>query len=632
MTILRPLLSLLPPSKTKTVDDYRQEAADEFWSWAEERIVYHTDKLCEKAIRDIVKRIENPADNRMRLILTQSAVTLDSQSPLDKLLSSVKARSDSLIGVKIVGSSSLTIESFQQTVIAAALGVTSSVVYSDKSSTGIPLKGLDLSILEEIEVDRDLVIVIDDGDAIDRELLFKIFRLIYFLQKSQSFRISVVLNTDLGEPLMEDIICDEVIFSDIDMVRVPILNIRDLTLMIRSIFFGNSSELRLKGYLATLPAKDFDFISKELPITSMSPLELCSHLLLSVKNWFKNSELSFIKGTDDVLDIEKEIKKSGWAPPRSKKFHRIGDQICNIAQVRKSLGILGRVIGNIETALRQTSEIVINPVEELTSTMLPPDKQKPLLKKCLTELESKQRRNDVLFKNVGLQLVASNSVLITELVNVFGFDESDQLIERLMVFNKSVSTLSNRNYGASTQYDELYDCVCSHIELELETARNIEISEEILNLITVPSTKRLDEQMNTVGYFDQVVEFIRSPTIINSNDVDQGLKDVHTIANCIYGKAPKKQGGRATKGKENSNAKNEKKITATYCDLDVVTKSFKIEEMAESLATLEYWGLIKPPAGLVDLKSNFRIRKIYRDTWLVPPEDNAVSDDDYGDD
>ena len=180
MTVLRPIVDIYATS-SKTESRFRshQQSADQFWSWAEGRISYHMDAICETGVRAISDSSccvqEN--ESRMRVIITQSGQTPDQWSPFDRLASNI-ARTGAA-PVRIKGSSKLTMDSVESSILMGALGVTTGVVSSEQCSYTISLKGLDLSILEDVGVMKHLVVIIESADSIDRDILNKTIRLVH---------------------------------------------------------------------------------------------------------------------------------------------------------------------------------------------------------------------------------------------------------------------------------------------------------------------------------------------------------------------------------------------------------------------------------------------------------------------
>lgn len=619
----------------------KQETADFYWRWAETRIVEQTDKMCEHSVRQIVEAVTDRMDSgsRMKLILTQSAVTLDAVSPFDKLSATLATRK-SVFPVRISGSACPTIESVQQAIVQAVLGVTSSIVFAESSATGIPLKGLDASIVEELGVGQDLVVIVEEADAIGRDLLFDIIKLVYFLQKKAPCRMDLILNTDLGEPWIEEVVCDERIFADLHVRKIPLIDARELNRRIRSVFFGSACDSKLQGFPISLGEDDHEFLSRDLPGFSLSPMELCCHILLMVTNWFKKCQLSFIT---DPSTAEQDVKKLGLKlSAQLSKKGVLRDNMRNLIEGRKRVAVLGRVVSNLAKAIRGSDDGSLSSSEGMLKSG-----ESSLINQCVLEMQSKWRSGRK-FKEVGQDLEIHNERLIDELVCRFDFSRNDPCLTGVREFTGRAMELAQRNFGITEAIEQFYKLTKTYIETELTEVKNLKVAPELLTGFSeVASLQRPESMMTHVGYFDSTVAFLREdPKRVEKSAIAEGgLKKMHAVGRIVFGKQAavasigKKGSKKARTGKENQNTDNDwkpcvdtKKVSATYCDFDYLTQFVKKEDdmLAESLASLEFLGLVRPP-GYVDLSgmagfSESRIRKLYRDTYLVDEE--AGNDDD----
>ena len=628
-------------SQANPMDLAKQETADSFWRWAETRIVEQTDIMCEHSVREIVEAVTDRRDcgSRMQLILTQSAVTLDAVSPFDKLSATLATRR-SLFPVRISGSACPTIDSVQQAIVQTVLGVTSSIVFADSSATGISLKGLDASIVEELGIGQDLVVIVEEADAVGRDLLFDIIKLVYFLQKKTPSRIDLILNTDLGEPWIEEVVCDERIFADLHVRKIPLIDARDLNRRIRSVFFGSGCDSKLQGFPISLGEDDHEFLSRDLPGFSLSPMELCCHILLMVTNWFKRCDLSFIT---EPLKAEQDVKKLGLKlPPQLSKKGVLGENMRNLIEGRKRVAVLSRIVSNLAKAIRGSDDGSLSRLEGMLKTG-----ECSLINQCVLELQSKWRSGRK-FKEVGLDVECLNGRLIDELVSRFDFPIDDPCLTGVREFTGQTMELAQRNYGITEAIEKFYKLINTYIETELTEVKNLKVAPELLiGFSEVASLQRPESLMIHVGYFDPTVAFLREdPRRVEKSAIaEDGLKKMHAVGRIVFGKqvavasVGKKGSKKARTGKENQNTDNDskpcadpKKVSATYCDFDYLTQFVKKEDdmLAESLASLEFLGLLRPP-GFFDLSglagcTESRIRKLYRDTYLVDEE--AGNDDE----
>ena len=679
MTILRPVMgpsSMKPNGKTGTgtpIETARQVAADLFWNWAEARILAHTDKLCETSVESIARALADQpkSDRRMQTVLTQSAVTLDSVSPFDKLSSTLVKRG--IVAVRVSGSANPSLDSLQQAMLLGVLGVTSSVVYADSTRTGVSLKGLDLSLVEDIGIENDLVIVIEDGDAIEKEVLFRMVQLVYHLHlkvlATKKCRVSVVLDTNLGEALIEEVVSDERIYAGLALTKAPLINARDLSARIRSIFFGNTSEVAMYGFPVCLDESDLQFLTTSLPSYTLSPLELSCHILVIVANWFRTCRFAFLCqsvvssiGRDDTEDqiaclMEQSLKihlsrlknelKSSKVVTNPPAFVR--DVITNNLIVQQRLAIMGRVLCNFATGIRGEDTHVATIDEVTTLRIGKEDLPKSfsldtLIDKCVLELRSKQRDG----RPVDLCItdtIRANEDLITELVSVLGLSEAGP-VDSVAYVNERLSRLVGQTYNKSKVIDAFFTEIQTFLEKSLgplyaseEDAETQRLHAEMHGLLRGKPVADIEGKMTQVGNFDATVEFFRqdwTKKIANSAVVDDGLKEVHQVGSLVFGgagpsivKAAEKKTKTTQNGKKDTQT-GKTRVTSSHVDFDFITETFANPgfELAESLATLEFLGLVKPP-GAVDVSgTRIKVRKVYRDTWLAGEPGSASEEDD----
>lgn len=300
----------------------RQVSAEMYWRWVEDRISAETESQCVMSIKSIYSFVAG-SDTRFRVVLTQSASTLSKLSPfssLEKYLVKHTMRC-----VRLKGTDSLTTETLQSAIISSILG--GDEVYSNFASKSVSLGGLDLSIFDDQFISLlppiNLVIILEDCDSIDRQSLFQMISLLYYFNKK--VRLSLILESNLNESLIEETMSVESIFLDLNIVKLPLLSSRDLEQSIKRIFFGPGSDTNLAGYFPVqICSNNLSSLSK----SSVSLIDLTAGIFTLICDWFKQCPKSYLLKSlmDDDLDDEDTLKKI------SEKFQKnaIINRILNI--------------------------------------------------------------------------------------------------------------------------------------------------------------------------------------------------------------------------------------------------------------------------------------------------------------
>ena len=668
MTILRPCVDSLSAlaNRKQRVDSnlsrMKQEAADHFWEWAESRIRHHTGKFCEESVKSVVDRVTDRGsrDSRLKLILTQSASTLDSESPFDRLSEHFSIAG--VVPVRISGSSTLTIESVQVSLLMGALGVSTSVVFLNTGRSGVSLKGLDLSVLEDVPVDKDLAVIIEEGDSLDKELLFKIIELVHHLHaklKTRGCSASLILETDLGESMIEEIVHDESVFSSLELSKCALIDARELNGKIKSIFFGPCSEKNVRGFPIHFSQEDFDFLAKDLPPMSLSPMDVCEHIVVMVRRWFQRCQFSFLVGSvavntgneetiarrieEDLMSVFSELriddpilmKSSSTSIKLTRKAVTTFQQLLmNNLDLEQRLATIGLTLRNVARALEVACDEAIDQfILSCTDRFFSRTDKDPSISRIFMEIRCKKinpspaTTPDTVISNT----VRLNEELVQDLIEL-GMSRDSGAVDSIDFLNEQLRPLANQHFHQSKVLEEFYSILHKFVEKSLKILiGNDDCKDhEIVQSLFQPKSNHQDCLTN-VGTFDNFISFFRSLDSKSGRPpiVEKGLAEVSHVTRLIYGD------GKAQKGK--AKTKNGKhSITHNQIDLDLITQTFPTTEvdLAEALATLEYLGLIRPP-GVVDLvlpSTSLKVRKIYKDTSLISCERTSQELGDSHDD
>ena len=603
MTILRPVLSVSALDKrsvagrTRTADGISQDAADRFWDWAESRISAHTDRLCSKSVDEITSAVRRASsgDDRMQLILTQSAVTLDALSPFDKLEASMMRAG--ILPVRIQGSTNPSTASIEAAIIAAAVGVTGSSVRSDSCGGEVLLRGLDASLLEELPVRKDLVIIIEDGDSMDKDLLCKLVGVAFNLRRRLK-RLSIVMESNLRDSLISEVIDDENLFIGLSVSTIPLLDARELCLRIHAVFFGLSAEVNLAGFPIALNEEDGDFLLKDLPLMSTSPLDLCMHVLEVVVHWFRKCPLSLVVSAphSDFSSISKDIRPECLGSEYKGKtaISAFTSDLTRLMKSKQVLAIIGRVIENICRAVG--CSIALPAVKELTA--LHASDRGKCVEKALMEIQARRKTE---MEYMVASTVRSNNQLVNELASDFKISSDDPVLASIKNLNLELEPLGKRKFLQSKLIDDFFSLVDLWTRSVLPPVTDGEL--KAYTLLQTGTTTGLEKKFVDVDHFEPTLALLRAdPREIEKNaKVKPELREMFATARMVYGGAERK------------------KTIAKSIDLEVVVEKLRKDEieLAESLASLEFLGLLRQP-GAVDLayNSKVKLRRVYKDTPL----------------
>lgn len=606
MTILRPVVDAVAVQKrgkdsSAPVVAACQDSADKFWTWAEGRISYHTDAVCESSVSKIagISSSRDSSDPRMKLILTQSARAPDTFSPFDRMENAI---SDcGATPVRVRGTSKLTIESIQSSLLMAALGVTTGVVTSDQCRYSIPLKGLDLSILEDLGVRKNLVVIVEGVDSLEHEMFNQLVHLVYSI-RSSNILVALVLETDLGEPLIEEVVDDESVFANLAILSIPVLDSRDSRDRISSIFFGAGSEVNLLGLPIQLPEADREFVDRILPSYTKSPSDMCANILVCVSHWFKRSPVSFFVGAllADHKDRDSTIKSVADKLPFKTHHPKI---LSDLLDCKQSLALAARVlsIAAQSVGLKGSS---LPSTEDLLSIRFPAPNPEAVVKKAIAEIQSRKKPSKTIDAIVSDSVEGLNG-LERELRRL-GVPESEALTALVV----NIKSLANKRYNQSKIGDEWFGFFEKFLSCIIRFPAHGSESEKMFKLLSVHAKKDIDTLQADPYPFSPTLDFLRTKPAKNAQ-----LRELHEGVKAVF---------------DNT--------AAQQIDCEVLRDKFKKVaaeglDLAESLATMEFLGLIKPPGAsdFAVLNGSIKIRKNYRDTWLVPGQKKNGEEED-GDD
>ena len=666
MPTLRPCVDfnafIRNPKKKKEdpVNRAKQDAADAIWSWLETRANTEASRLCENSIADIIGFIRCTEDSRrIPVILTESSETLNPYSAFDKL-------SDSFcrIGVTPVRLNYMTsLESFQTSMIAAAVGVTGrgNTVTSACAQSTVSFKGLDLSILEDLGgIQKPLVVILEEADCLEpRTLLLDILRLVFALHDRYPGLIYVIIDTRLG---IEEIVSDESIFLQLNTVSIPLLNSVELNRRIRTIFSRNilgSSDLELCGYpLIDFPhEEDLNFLSLELAQISSSPRDLCQQLVLIVANHFRTCPVGALlmgafarpldaNSVDDIeggiceifsmfYDILKQpildagldhLVSTSRSRRSPKDFKQLGERITVALTCKQRLATLGRALMNVFRALNSSNTNIPVPgiIQELMNFEGPlsdMDKFNASLTKTIDRLVlevegriPKGKNNSVIAEKI---INLNQMELIPLLVNDIGLDiDASTFIETVMYFSDLLTQMS---VGEAVK--EITQRVIGFVFV-LNKRVGIEENMKVYSLLSPKKhVSNFSQKIIDPDLFGNTVGFLRRKKIPKSDILDPGLVAVNHLVQSVFDTSKNK------KNKENI-IDSKLNVTRTNFSVEYLIKTFGKNgdfEIGNALAVMDFIGIVKQP-GFVDIASGtvsgttsaVKIRKMYTDTWFVP--------------
>ena len=611
MTVMRPIVNIYSTTTKNKQSDFRshQQSADNFWRWAEGRISFHMDAVCENGVRAIsdASCSVDVMDSRMKVIITQSGQTPDQWSPFDRLASAITR--GGAAPVRIKGSSKLTMDCVESDILMGALGVTTGLVSSDQCSYSISLKGLDLSILEDIVVVKHLVVIIESADSIERDILNRTIRLVHSIQ-SCYISSCIVLDSNLGEPLVEDVIDDECLFANLVITKIPLIDSRKLRRRIDSIFYGPIAEIHLLGLPMVLPDKDFDFIRNDLIEMTISPLDLCSNILLSVANWFKLCPLSFLVGevvtSADPLSTLKQLAKDIRECLGSPKQEDVAGTMGDLLGTKRSLAIAGRVLEAVAASFELLPSDIAS-VAEVTKVRFSNEQTSALIKRVVVELQSKKgskRSSQEVCEEAVLQLERLRRDLRKLGVQGPEMDRLDDFIENIRP----------RAWNQKKLLEDFFKHYEDFLKSTVRSAGNGPLSETTYKSLHTKATPHLDQVQADADPFSATLEFLRSKATRRTSldELREGVKGV------FGGRGPSHQ----------------------CIDIDTLKSRFEkvnktgkskdnFLDLAESLGAMELLGLIKPPAtsDFLVLSNSVKVRRNYKDTWLVAGQSKEEDSD-----
>ncbi len=554
----------------------KQSSADAFWSWAEKRIAMQTTRLCEASVRDIADAVvkESQFDYRMRIVVTQSVVAPSKLSPFDTLASVIER--NGYKAIRIRGSPKLSIESIHQSIIGACIGVTGSIATSDACQYTVRLKGLQISILEDLGIKQRVVFIVEEVDAIDKELLGKMIKLMFHFRSKNEFA-AMVLESNLGEPLLEEVIDDEIIFTQISIENIPLVDSRELNARIRSIFFGNLSEVNIAGLPINFPTEHESLIRSEISQISVSSFDLCSNILLAVSEWFRGCDFSYLVGpclarSDEMTSLLKNYNKN----EKWKNFS-------SLVQVRQNLAISGRVVEIFTRALSGFS-ISHSWIDEFSCLRFSPS---PVCtERVLTQIQSR-RKSDRPIDTVIADCLNLLDLLIEDVIEL-GVTEDSDVFNALSELRNNVKPLAGRTFNVTKVFDELVACLGSFLaNLELHASPDLE---PVMKKLESSPSAGLERAQIDPDSFGSCVEFFRVKTVPKKASQ---LSELHEAVKAVFtGSA------------------------VTFGDYEELALNFKSKDfdLAEALAAMELLGLIRAPGAA---ETGSKIRRTYKDTWLV---------------
>jgi len=340
----------------------------------------------------------------MRVVVTESAETLNTFSPFDKLSDAFYRRDFTTMRVNY----QITLESFQADLIAAVLAVNQHTVFTESVQAGVSIKGLDLSIIEDVGITRPLVIIMEDADCIDPSLVARLTALLHTLHRKFPGKVNLIIDTRMS---LDEIITDESVYVNLAISRIPLLSSSELCRQIKSIVFDSiscSSDLQLVGFpIADFNSDDIEFITR----TCLTPRELCQQLVLMIANFCQKNPLitlataftssrpldantvdniesrmeqiltefydsNFRKYIDhhklshlvvstpasvECTGKRKSVGKKQNSNDRPLSFKPLAERISVAMSYRQRLGIMGRILVNVFRALSSTPSAAIAP-------------------------------------------------------------------------------------------------------------------------------------------------------------------------------------------------------------------------------------------------------------------------------
>jgi hypothetical protein len=436
--------------------------------------------------------------------------------------------------------------------------------------------------------------------------------------------------------------------------KCALIDARELNGKIKSIFFGPCSDKNVRGFPIQLSQEDFDFLTKELPPMSLSPMEVCEHILVMVRRWFKRCQYSFLVGSvsgslgaeekiarkieEDIFAVCSELRVDERILTRSSSSLKLTKKsvttfqqlLMNNLDLEQRLATIGLILQNVSRALGVACDEAIDQfILSCTDRYLSRTDKDPSISRILMEIRCKKidpssSAPDTVISNT----VKLNEQLVQDLIEL-GMSRDSGAVDSIAFLNEQLGPLANQHFHQSKVMEEFYNILHQFVDKSLKFLIGNDHCKDHNIVYSLFKTKSNPEDcLTNVGTFDSSISFFRSfdPKSERQPIVEKSLAEVSKVTRLIYGDGTaQKVKAKTTNGKKN--------ITNNQIDLDLITQTFPTElELADSLATLEYLGLIRPP-GVVDLllpSTSLKVRKIYKDTSLISCE--TTSPDSHDDD
>jgi hypothetical protein len=613
MTVLRPITGLSALSTKRkghvgSVDACRQASAESFWSWVERRIGYHTDAVCESNVSMISSLVSsmNDSDARIRVILTQSATLPDTASPFDRMERTIRQSGTAV--VRMTGSSKLAAEQVQTAILMAVLSVDSNFVNSELNRQSVSLKGFDLSVLEELGVRRHVVVMVENADAMDRALLNQVIQTVACL-RSEKVSVALVIESDLGEPLIEEVVEDENVFVELYIRKIPLINSDELRKRILSIMLGYSSEIAIVGLPIELPKEDAEFIEHTLAISTRSLSDLSTNMLLSTSNWFKWNSLAVLVGPLISLSEPRlKILKGQIAESKAMTLPK-AEALDDLLIVRQAAAIVSKVRDIASRALG----VSLKNISNIAAIQPNESGKQALITRIMTELQSQRSKSRLVETIVSTSMKLLESLL--EDLDQLGLSPDLASIEALHVLCDRIEPLVGRTYNQTKVMEEWFTHLESFFRAALIVPNFGEETLKLSKLLTVNPMEDLDRLQVDPDPFGPTVDFLRKKL---SSKHAHGMIELQEGVKAVFGNT-----------------------SSQVVDCEILKEKFKKLkggdfDLAEALATMEFLGLIKPPGGsdFSLLGNAVKIRKNYKDTWLVVNQKSGLENceaDDHSD-
>ena len=672
-----------------SLKDINESEGDTFWKWAESRICKHTQLLCDDSIKKICSSLvaSDGSDMRVPIVLTQSTYTVSRLSPFDRLEQCLHQKATR--SIRLRGSESPTLVCVQEKLIAEVLGAKCGTVPSYRSSR-VSLHGLDSTFLDDVlgrSMVYPMVVILEEGDSLEKASLLDLIRLVYIFDKklrdysSGRCGMSLVIESELGEALIEEAVAMEELFLDIRLVRIALISSEELDRAIRTIFVGSDSEAALFGFPFQVNAKDLECLRDIAPRLSVSSAVLCMSFKLLVFRFFRTCEFAFSGSLFTASDSGAQMDRLASTMAQPGVAYELSNSILKhglfeftlrgrkgfaaeaflakfqeLQLLKQRLGVVKRFLFGLAAAMVPTGgrpgEVLTKSVENLTifQTVKSAAEEKSLtssiipnlIDRVVEELQAsliKGRRSDsdtVCVKPVQ-SAVADSAVGVKELasflVDSLGFAEDGALVQSLTEFRNQLEALAQRGYKQSEVLEDFLSLVRKFLQTQLGLvySANCAAAHALYGKIAPlfepkPLGDVLLEQLVDPVPFNPSVEFFRTnATTVGKAEVAEELQQLRKLVRIVYmeGMQPVEAMGRGKAVVE----KREKKPTAprftkATVDFDFVTEQAATLGIAEdslstAVASLEFLGLIKRPGVTEYFQGNVKLRKTYKDSSLV---------------